>query len=672
MKNKYILLGFLTLSLIGHSQNFSDDFEGYSPGDFIGSNSLDWTTWSGTTGGTEDAEVTNLNASNGANSVYFSSTSANGGPQDVVLPFGGVYNSGQFIYETSFFVESGKGAYFNFQGSNTIGQVYSMNCFMTQLGELTLDNGDGVLLSTTYTPNTWFELKLEIDLNTNDWEFFIDGVSKGIFSNTENKVASIDIFPVNNNYGGNNTSGFFIDEVSYNYTPYVLPNRNAAAIAILGTSALAGQDISPAVTVRNLGIQTITSFNVEVDYNGQQYTKNVSGISLSSFDTYDVDMAQLIPIIAGVNNLTATVSNVNVNGADDDAADDSKVLVLDPIVPAVGKVVVSEEGTGTWCGWCPRGAVAMDHMADTYDGFFSGIAVHNGDPMTVDIYDDGLGFTGFPGSVTDRGNVVDPSGIEAEFLQRITEMPSAFLTNGIYIDQNINKLYVSVESDFQTNISGDYRIACVLVEDSVTGTENGYNQSNYYAGGGSGVMGGYELLPSSVPASQMVYDHVARNIVPSFEGQMNSFPNTVNSGEVYYLPFEFDLDPTWDINHLHVVSLLIAPDGKIDNAGTATVEEGELNGYHYLEVADVEPISKSKIYPNPASLTAFVDVNVKKGEILKLSIIDLSGKTVVTNEFSSLNGNVQLPVNLERVSAGVYTVKIELGSRIENQKLIVK
>ena len=31
---------------------------------------------------------------------------------------------------------------------------------------------------------------------------------------------------------------------------------------------------------------------------------------------------------------------------------------------------VVEEGTGTWCGWCPRGIVAFRHMAEKYPETF--------------------------------------------------------------------------------------------------------------------------------------------------------------------------------------------------------------------------------------------------------------------------------------------------------------
>ena len=42
------------------------------------------------------------------------------------------------------------------------------------------------------------------------------------------------------------------------------------------------------------------------------------------------------------------------------------------------RVTVVEEGTGTWCGWCVRGIVALEYMRENYPDKFIGIGVHYG------------------------------------------------------------------------------------------------------------------------------------------------------------------------------------------------------------------------------------------------------------------------------------------------------
>ena len=87
MKKSILFLMSVVASSTIFAQSFTDDFESYAVGSYLGSSSADWTTWSGTEGGAEDVTINADNASSGSQSIYFSSTSANGGPQDVVLPF---------------------------------------------------------------------------------------------------------------------------------------------------------------------------------------------------------------------------------------------------------------------------------------------------------------------------------------------------------------------------------------------------------------------------------------------------------------------------------------------------------------------------------------------------------------------------------------------------------
>ncbi|MBL7832200.1 MAG: hypothetical protein JNK41_14330, partial [Saprospiraceae bacterium] len=177
--------------------------------------------------------------------------------------------------------------------------------------------------------------------------------------------------------------------------------------------------------------------------------------------------------------------------------------------------VVVEEATGTWCGFCVRGAVYMDQLTEKYGDDFVGIAVHNGtnDPMVVPTYDQGTtnfpNFSGFPSAIVARKHLVSPEDIETPFLQEAAIAPTVDLTATATYDKVTRELVVNLSSTTTKNyVAPKFFIA--LIEDGVTGTSAGYNQSNYYSGGSLGPMGGFENLPNPVPANQMVYNHVAR------------------------------------------------------------------------------------------------------------------------------------------------------------------
>jgi len=671
MKKPLLLLIGTFVSTFSFSQLFSDDFEGYAAGSYVGPQSTSWTTWSGTEGGAEDAQVTNNQASSGTNSIYLSSTSANGGPQDVVLDFGPLYNSGVFTFQSDFYVNNGKTGYFNFQASQTIGQTWALNVNFDS-GDMYIDDGvTSNLVVSTYPQAAWFTLKIEANLTLKVWKAYIDGNLVGTWINGVNALASTDFFPVQN-------SQFFVDDVSFDHQPYTLSNLNGMmAMAYLG-GELAGQNVTPKLTVVNAGTTAINSFDVNLNYGGNNYSQSVTGVNIASTSNYVVTLNSL-PLVAGNQVYTATVSNVN-GATDDVSSDDTLVGSINPVVPAVGKMVVSEEGTGTWCQWCPRGAVFMDQFNTKYSQFWAGIAVHNGDPMTVTDYDASFGalISGYPSSLVDRGTDVDPSGMTPDFLTRVQVAPKAFITNGATWDAASRTLNVSVTADFQASANNNYKLACVLTEDGVTGTGSGYNQSNAYSGGNNGVMGGYEALGNPVPAAQMVYDHVARAIAPSFSGYTNSFPATVASGDMHTINFSFVLPTTWNENEIHIVGLLIDPQGRIDNAGKATITEAVTNGYvngsnaGIYEVNDTQLDESVKIYPNPTSSFTNISINLKASSEVEVSIVDLSGKIMSQRNYGLLNGNTNLPLNVNSYSSGVYMVKTIINGTIIQKRLIVE
>lgn len=667
MKKLTIVTAALFLGLSANAQTFVDDFESYNSGDYLGVASSTWTTWSNAPGTSEDVQITTANAASGSNSIYFSSTAANGGPQDVILPFQQVYNSGNFTFEANFYVEANKGAYFNLQGTNTVAQIWALDCYMLDDGTMKLSNQGTPYLTANYPLAQWFNLRIEMDLSANIWELFIDNVSQGTFANPTPSIGILDLYPVNpTGEGGNGISGFYVDDVSYNHIPASLPTLNGAVTFVDQLSAIAGLTSNVNATVRNLGSDPITSFDLTYNYAGNNVTENITGVNILSLDTYDYTFASQVVTAAGSNNLTVTISNVNGGGADNDPSDDSKTITVNPITPANGKVVVGEEGTGTWCGWCPRGAVYMDLYEQEYDLYWAGIAVHNGDPMTNTIYDAGMGaqISGYPSALVDRGTDVDPSAMYTEFINRLQTPPNAFITNQATWNAGTRELQVTVSAEFQGSANNSWAIACVLTEDSVTGTASGYAQTNYYSGGSNGNMGGYESLPNPVPAAQMVYDHVAREIQPSYDGSPSTLPATVNSGETHTATFNFTLPVEWNENNINIIGMLIDPSGRIDNAGKSTIFSN--SGIEELEETTF------RLFPNPAGNLAFVEVANDNDAEIAINVLDLSGKVIAERNYGMVTPGMQLPIVTSNFDSGLYIVQVVVDGKVGTKRLVVE
>ena len=656
----------------GTSVSFCDNFDSYQNGDPIAATSSDWETWGSITSPTppyvDDADVTNILSNSGDFSLYFEAVGA-GGPQDVVLPFGSgtPYTIGDFEFSANFFVNQGTGAYFNFQAENTPGTTWSLDVQMDATGNISFQNGGGatIFLTSTYPMNTWFEIKTVVDLTNNNWEIFIDNQSQGSFTNTVNKIASLDLYPITGHQ-------FYVDDVCYSYTPVVLENLNAQVSSVTPITGLAGQNRNTSVEVRNLGLTNVTSFDVDFEYNGNTITENITGLNMVTLDVYQVNFNNSISLISGINPGIATVYNVNGLGQDDEPLDDQMTINIEAITPATGKLVIGEEATGTWCGWCPRGAVALNWMDNDYEGYWQGIAVHNGDPMTDADYDNGMApyIGGYPSGMVDRGQEIDPGAFKNDFLQRIIIEPNGVITNGAELIGNTLKVNLNV--NFQNSVSGNYKLACILVEDSVTGTSPQYYQSNSYSGGTAGPLvdidgSDWANKPSSVPASQMVYRHVARGIAPSFNGEALS-STSYTAGDSETLCFEFTLDASWDLSQIHIVGMLIDNGNMIDNASTSIIDDAINNGYTACAATSIglelNGPDKVNIYPNPATDNIYISNLIEKSII---KIYDIQGKLVLENKISNKEY-----VNISILAKGIYQVKFEGNNLNETRKLIIE
>ena len=662
------VFSFLVLSI--NAQLFSDNFDSYPVGQYLGPQSLTWSTWSGSEGGAEDVQITNNNASSAPNAIYFSSTSANGGPQDVVLKFGQLYTSGIFTLQNKFYINAGKTGYYNIQGALTIGNLWALNVNM-DAGQLIIDDGNTPnLVVASYPEATWFELKIEANLTLHVWKAYINGGLVGTWINGVNTVASADFFPVQN-------TQMYVDDVQFDHVPFTVPALDAMVADIDMGAELATQSGTPTVKIVNGGSTAITSMKVDLSYNGSTTTQTVTGINLPTAGIYTVSMPSTV-LVAGSLPVTALVYEVNGGAGDNTPTNDMLSEQINPVVPAPGKMVVGEEATGTWCQWCPRGAVFMDLYETKYQDFWAGIAVHNGDPMTVAEYDTGIGslIGGYPSALVDRMGDVDPSGMSSDFFTRLQTAPKATLLNGATWDPNTRVLNVSVRYTFSSGANGNYKSACVLTEDDVTGTGAGWSQSNAYAGGNNGTMGGYESLPNPVPASQMVYNHVARAIAPSFAGMSGIFPASINSGDVHIVNYTFTLPAGWDENQIHIVGMLIDPNGKIDNAGSADIVTAVNNGYETgINVGIAEVLSETKtltLAPNPAYGSASVLLQIKAESDVSVYVSDLNGKAMLRGEYSNLSGAQSIGLNLNGLAAGIYNVQVWINGTMYSEKLVVE
>ncbi len=180
---------------------------------------------------------------------------------------------------------------------------------------------------------------------------------------------------------------------------------------------------------------------------------------------------------------------------------------------------------------------------------------------------------------------------------------------------------------------------------------HGYAQSNSYSGGNNGDLIGpdgvnWANLPSPVPATQMTYNHVARAISPSFTRQTNCFASTVNPGDTTTVNFSFWMDPNWNTANMHIVGMLLKPNGKIDNGSTSTIAEAITNGFitaYNVSVSEkLNGPDAIRVYPNPVSDKLFIDLG-KNYSTVKVEIRN-SMRQLVSSKTESNVFNLNLNI----------------------------
>lgn len=220
-------------------------------------------------------------------------------------------------------------------------------------------------------------------------------------------------------------------------------------------------------------------------------------------------------------------------------------------VSAYRRRIVAEEITGTWCGFCIRGIVAMEGMHESFGDSFLGIAVHNGsngwaDPMAMPEYTEWLmskfNMSGYPNTTVNRmiTTTGDPENIynyyvsqlakehytgialeaELENESRILTAKATLYSSRDIEDSNLKFAYVIIENDVHCDD--------IIYNDKGEPKEfNGWEQNNYYAGGANGEMGGFEDMPERIPGRDMWYQDVARYITEGFNGIDGSLPEFI-------------------------------------------------------------------------------------------------------------------------------------------------
>jgi Outer membrane protein Omp28/Secretion system C-terminal sorting domain len=514
-------------------------------------------------------------------------------------------------------------------------------------------NEDGEVVVSTDGGSTWTSV-YTVPANTGSWQ--TDMVDLSAYAGNANVQVG---FKYNDNGGW--LYGFAIDDVLI-FAPQqgtdlavtsTIVGKNDPRPVFSGYSKyLTGLPLQVKTSLTNNGTTTITSFDYSWSDGVNTNNQSITGVSIAPLGTYEIIATVPYTTLAGGNNISTTISNINNGTSELNTANNTASFDVEGVTANADRKFFAEEATGTWCQWCPRGAVFMDYMRSTYPNQFVGVAVHNADPMTITAYDAGIGtlIGGYPSVVPNRMAEIDPSQLEASFLDLISVAPDAVISGTGTVNTTNNAINIDLSATFSAALSGDYRFMAVVVEDSVTGTGTTYNQSNAYGNNANGPMGGFELFGTSVPAASMNYDFVNRALLGSFNGQTGSIPATIVAGTPYTYSFTATAGATWDKAQLSVAAVVInAGSGEVVNAVkfpiTLTTGINNVNN----------ALAGSYVYMN-ANYDLNLALQLTKKSDVTINITDVTGKVVLTQQLNNVNKGDKFAWNVASLAEGMYNL----------------
>ena len=312
---------------------------------------------------------------------------------------------------------------------------------------------------------------------------------------------------------------------------------------------------------------------------------NEPGVFSISEMSYDKASAEPIDL-----KIKITKVNGEANGIE--GAEMSTEIQVLPQGKGYKRNVVVEEFTGTWCGWCPSGIVAMEKLRETYtDGSVIPVAIHSQDVMEA------LSFTpvvqsycvGYPSAILNRtisSSPQDYNGFVAD-IESLGTMPALnrVVAHATLHAEKPDSVYVKIRTTttfvFADSLASEkYTLEYVITEDNV----GPYKQTNNYAGGAQGECGGWEKKMSSV---NTIYNDVARQL-NTWAGIKGSIPAKVEAETDYEFSYNLKLvSGVKDPNHINVAVYLVnLATGQIENA--SYVRNADIDGIAGFENIVVE------------------------------------------------------------------------------------
>ncbi len=382
---------------------------------------------------------------------------------------------------------------------------------------------------------------------------------------------------------------------------------NAAAIAEdLGKVIGVKDSFDLPIVVENVGSKGIESVTVEVDVNGiKTEVESKPAAPIKGIGTKYAFIAKIAtPATIGTYDYTVKITKVNGQPLSKESVGKGQMMLLSRVAQ---HRVFYEEFTGMWCGFCPRGMVAIEKIKNIFGDKVIVAAAHSGDALSCSEYNkiiNDISGGSFPMACLDRTMAGDPYngsnntkfGVKNDIEELMAQIPVAEVFSKPFLDGDILTANADVNFLF-TGDASDYAIGYVLTHDGMQNER--WSQSNYMSGDASWISVD-PLFEPWVKADKKVKGVVFGEVVIGAKGMeagvAGSIPASVTAETPVSHSVEFDLKKYKKIQDRDKLNLIVVlfntKTGAIVNSaimsvkdGTAGIEEIEGEDSNVVETA---------------------------------------------------------------------------------------
>jgi len=615
MKKIYLLFAMVVMGALSLNAQviYTTDFDTLTAGTRLAVQTGDpWTTWSLAPGGAEDPYISTTQAHSGANSVNV----LNG--NDCVLQFFDK-TTGRYKIEWYMFVETGKLGYFNLLSDFNAGSsLWAFQAYIYN-DSIFIDANGAAAVLTTFPLNTWVKCHIIVDLDDdfatfyrNDEEIVSYQWSKGA-QGTDNSLKLDGV----NFYGWDGTgspvaggqSGYYIDDVTFEAV-------TAPTTPLNLTATLNGADVD-------------VGWTAPVP-NPDSYKLSRNGVIINS--TTSLAYTDVAPWA----NTYIYAARAYYAGLGYSHSSNSDTATITGGVTR--NLVLMEEGTGTWCTYCPGAAMGLRELIETNHKNAAAIAYHSGDTYENTYSTARLNYYGissFPTVVADGGRessskVVGGNATVSLYSSYLPIYNNRMATPSFH---NLNLEVVETGTDTYT--------ATITVEETFAA----FAPAKLHA----------VLTESNIAVNwfnQTEVDFVCRGMYPSASGTSLDF-STVNPQTV-----NIDFTTTGYVKDNCQFVVFIQDDNTHEVSQAAMIEMSAVVGTEEITGQSIS------IYPNPAS--EYIMALTSGNGIIE--IFDITGKLVSKNNILKTSETI----DIRGLEKGIYVVKVTSKENSFTEKLVIE